>query len=136
MTQDKLSVVVTILMATTATALGAPQTVSPQHSDDSDDAAQCPDAVRGVSMTIEKRAGGVTIDFKTKQKDQVTALQHLLREAATLVEHHSKLVALHPELVDNSTQMLALPAMLVNHSRIASARLGRVLYCGSLPSIS
>ncbi len=112
MTHDKLSALVVILTATTATALAAPQTVAPKESDDTDElAAQCPDAVKGVAMKIEKREGGVAIDFKAKQKDQVAPLQHLLREAATLVEHHSKLLALHPELVDDNTQMLSLPAM-------------------------
>jgi hypothetical protein len=123
MTHDKLSALVVILTATTATAFGAPPTVSPNDNDNDDTeelSTQCPDAVKGVAMTIEKREGGVAIDFKTKQKDQVAPLQHLLREAATLVEHHSKLLALHPELVDDNTQMLSLPAMDIDVRDTAS----------------
>jgi hypothetical protein len=109
MTYDKLAAVAVVLTA--HAALGAPPTLPNKSEDTGELGSQCPEAVRGVALSIEKREGGVTIDFSTRHKDQLPALRHLLREAATLVEHHSKLLALHPELLDNSDQMLALPAM-------------------------
>ena len=124
MTHDKVTVVALILTASSATAIGAPPTAQPPAASPGDTTdpsiPQCPEAIRNVDLSVEKLEGGVTLQFRAKKKDQVGELRLMLRELATLVEHHSKLAALHPELVDNSQQMLVMPAVDIDVRDIAS----------------
>ncbi len=76
-----------------------------------DDEVKCPDAVRGVAMTVQQIDGGVTLKFTAAKKEQLTDLRLLLREAATTIEHHSKLLALHPEQLQNNPDAGAIPAV-------------------------
>jgi len=108
MTHDKLTAVAVILTAWSAPAIGAPPSGHP--SDSLESATECPDAVRGVDLSVRKLDGGVTLEFTTKHQARVIELRHLLRDLANIVEHHSKLIALHPDLVDSS-YMVEVPAV-------------------------
>jgi hypothetical protein len=106
MTHDKLAAVAMIL-----TAWSAPAIAAPPNEDAIEPATECPDAVRGVDLAVRKLDGGVTLEFTTKQRGQVGELRLLLRDLANIVEHHSKLIALHPDLVEDSSYMVSVPAV-------------------------
>src|SRR5688572_27328473 len=58
---------------------------------------ECPEPLRGVRLSLEPVGGGVAFKFTTADKSELDDLRVLLREAATLIEYHTKLAALHPE---------------------------------------
>ena len=59
--------------------------------------ARVPEPLRGVQLSLEPTSGGVAVRFTTVNKGELEDLRSLLREAATLIEYHTKLAALHPE---------------------------------------
>lgn len=80
----------------------------------------CPDAVRGVALALGTTDGGVSLRFTTTRTKQLADLRLLLREAATVIEHQSKLAALHPELVERTEDKIVLPAVDIDVTDIAT----------------
>lgn len=111
---DKLSVsfaLAAVAWAPTALAKPPPQPSPQQRSapiqeDESEDEEECPEAVRGVDLALIPVSGGARMDFTTKHKDQVDDLRMLLREAGATMEYHSKLIALHPDLVSSEDEVI------------------------------
>ena len=62
-------------------------------------------------MAVREVGSGVSISFSTKRAEQVAPLRLLLREVAIMIEHQSKLAALHPELVEAGPGQIVLPAV-------------------------
>jgi hypothetical protein len=60
--------------------------------------SDCPEAVRGVDVALSPASDGVALVFTTPEKKQAKELTKLLREAGAMIEYHSKMAALHPEL--------------------------------------
>jgi hypothetical protein len=58
----------------------------------------CPEAVRGVDVALSPVSDGVALVFTAPEKKQQKELTKLLREAGAMIEYHSKMAALHPEL--------------------------------------
>lgn len=65
-------------------ALAAPPVVIP------DEARRCPEVMRGVSLELRPISGGVALEFTSGRTSQVAELREQLREAARVVEAHSK----------------------------------------------
>ncbi len=57
-----------------------------------DEARQCPEVMRGVSLVFRPISGGVALVFTSPRARQVDELRDQLREAAHVVEAHSKAV--------------------------------------------
>lgn len=73
-------------------------TTSPVGADPMDsDERECPAEVRGVRITSAAMNGGVVFTFTARRATQVPALRSLLREAAVIIEQHTKIAALHPD---------------------------------------
>src|SRR5262245_43260611 len=92
------------LLGSTALASADPfphlndQTKTPDKDSNEDSTlTECPKPLRGVRLSLEPVNGGVTFKFTTVDKGELADLRVLLREAATLIEYHTKLGALHPE---------------------------------------
>lgn len=113
---DKLSVPFALAaLAWAPAALASPPPRSPSHQpiqaqgqgeDEADEEEECPEAVRGVDLALTPVSGGARMDFTTKRKDQLEDLRLLLREAGATMEYHSKLVALHPDLVSSEDEVI------------------------------
>jgi hypothetical protein len=108
MRHAKLAGVIAVLTATTTSAMGDPPAI---NTDEDDAHADCPQAVRGVDVSRKSIDGGVSFKFTTHDKAQLDDLRVLLREAATLIEHHSKLAALHPEQMQVNADAFVIPAV-------------------------
>lgn len=89
----KLVLVAATLVATVATA---------RADSDATDERECPAEVRGVSIASSVTRGGVAFTFRAANPRQLPALRSLLREAAAIIEHQSRLAALHPEVMPTS----------------------------------
>ncbi len=74
---------------------------------------KCPSEVRGVRITSSVLRDGVAFTFVVAKPTQLAGLRSLLREAATLIEHESKLAALHPDpdIMPTSDGDGAIPAL-------------------------
>lgn len=78
------------------TALCAALVVPPAAADprparvDPDIPYDCPPIMRGVSLVLKPISGGVTLDFTSQRLDQTRELRKQLRDAAIVVELHSK----------------------------------------------
>lgn len=66
------------------------------------DGRECPSEVRGVRISSHAVRGGVAFTFTAPKATQLPGLRSLLREAAAIVEHQTKLAALHPEVMPTS----------------------------------
>src|SRR5262245_42142748 len=81
---------------------------------------ECPEALRGVQLSLEPVAGGVAVRFTTPNKKELDDLRSLLREAATLIEYHTKLAALHPEERQSLPNEVVIPAVDIDVKDIKS----------------
>jgi len=73
--------------------------------------SECPEPLRGVQLSLEPVSGGVAVKFTTTNKKELDDLRSLLREAATLIEYHTKLAALHPEERQSLPNEVVIPAV-------------------------
>lgn len=110
---DKLSVpfaLAALAWAPAALAKPPPRSAPQQQpipiQEDESDEEECPEAVRGVDLALIPVSGGARMDFTTKHKEQVDDLRLLLREAGATMEYHSKLIALHPDLVSSEDEVI------------------------------
>ncbi len=78
---------------------------------DADLLTECPEPLRGVELSLEPVSGGVAVKFTTRNKKELDDLRSLLREAATLIEYHTKLAALHPEERQSLPNEVVIPAV-------------------------
>jgi hypothetical protein len=79
-------------------SLGGPAIADPIAIDtDGESADKCPEAVRGVEMSVKKIPGGVQLDFSAPEATQRGGLQRLVKEVSAMIEYYSKLAALDPE---------------------------------------
>lgn len=74
-------------IALAGAALGAALLMTPAAADV---AYECPPVMRGVSLVLKSVDGGVTIDFTSRRGDQARELRRQLRDAAVVIELHSK----------------------------------------------
>lgn len=81
---------------------------------------ECPEPLRGVRLQLEPVGGGVTFKFTTSDKASLADLRVLLREAATLIEYHTKLEALHPESRQPLPDEVVIPAVDIDVKDIAN----------------
>jgi hypothetical protein len=104
---DKLSVPFALaVLAWAPAALARPPQQQIQVQEDESEDEECPEAVRGVELALIPVSGGARMDFTTKHKDQLDDLRLLLREAGATMEYHSKLIALHPDLVSSEDEVI------------------------------
>ncbi|HEU4612737.1 MAG TPA: hypothetical protein VFS15_11695 [Kofleriaceae bacterium] len=107
---DKLSVPFALAaLAWAPAALAKPppaQHPIQNQQDEGEEEEECPEAVRGVDLALIPVSGGARMDFTTKHKEQVEDLRLLLREAGATMEYHSKLIALHPDLVSSEDEVI------------------------------
>ncbi len=109
---ERLAIPLLATLAWAPAALAKPAPRSPPQSqpiqmeDETEEEEECPPAVRGVQLSLTPITSGVRFDFTTARKDQVSDLRDLLREAAATMEYHSKLVALHPDLVTAEDEVI------------------------------
>lgn len=77
------------------------------------DERTCPTEVRGVRITSMTLRDGVAFKFTVAKHTQILGLRSLLREAASIIEHESKLAALHPDpdVMPTSTGEGSIPAL-------------------------
>lgn len=105
MRHANLAGVIAVMSAMTTTAVADPTAIENEAD------TECPQAVRGVDVSRKSIDGGVSFKFIAHDKKQLDDLRLLLREAATLIEHHSKLAALHPEQMQVNAESFAIPAV-------------------------
>ncbi len=85
-------------------------------------AAECPELLRGVNMSLQQVEGGMAFTFITPRKTEVSELQEMLRMSAVIVEQHSQEAALDTtEMADFSTIEL-LPVDIATEDLRAGAR--------------
>jgi len=121
MRHDKLAAAFVVMLSTSAMAQTAKKNVPAQTpkqnapaqttNKNASDKTECPEAVRGADIVVQDVDGGVSLTFTTPKPKQVADLRKLVREAGTVVEHQTKLAALHPELVDKSSAKTVIPAV-------------------------
>src|SRR5690606_9917555 len=63
----------------------------PQQQPQTDPAAECPEFLRGVDLSIQDVKRGVAFKFTTPRKENVKELRQLLTDAADVIEEHSKM---------------------------------------------
>lgn len=90
------------------------QPKEPDQNNEEDLLLECPAPLRGVKLSLESVSGGVTVRFTTADKTELADLRALLREAATLIEYHTKLAALHPEDRQTLPEEVVIPAVDVD----------------------
>ena len=83
----------TVLVGVVIAASAAASFADPVNPDE----RKCPTEVRGVRITSMALRDGVAFMFTVAKPNQLRGLRSLLREAATIVEHESKLASLHPD---------------------------------------
>lgn len=88
-----------------AAVLALPAVAAADSSDD-EKATDCPAAIQGVKITVTRSPRGAVLDFTNPAKANLSDLRQLLREAAATLEYHSKLAALHPELIGKNDDVL------------------------------
>ena len=115
MSCKQAGVIVAMMAVSTTVTADTTKPVIPGH-----ERMQCPDAVRGVDMARETVRGGVAFKFTTSNRLQLPSLRALLREAATMIEHHSKLAALHPEQMPVHGGVPSFPVVDIDVKDIAT----------------
>jgi hypothetical protein len=113
MNRHKVAFVAVIGSSLIATAAFA-QSKSLDQNNEEDLLLECPAPLRGVQLSLESVSGGVAVKFTTDNKTELEDLRALLREAATLIEYHTKLAALHPEDRQTLPQEVVIPAVDVD----------------------
>jgi hypothetical protein len=66
------------------------------------DERECPTEVRGVRITSMPMRDGIAFKFTVAKPKQLPGLRSLLREAAAIIEHRTRVAALHPEVMPMS----------------------------------
>ncbi len=66
------------------------------------DERECPAEVRGVRITSMPTRDGVAFMFTVAKRTQLPGLRSLLRDAAAIIEHRTRVAALHPEVMPMS----------------------------------
>jgi hypothetical protein len=82
-----------VLAGLAIAASAAPTLADPGDTDE----RECPTEVRGVRIASSVLRDGVAFTFTVAKPGQLSALRSLLREAASILEHDSKIAALHPD---------------------------------------
>ncbi len=78
---------------------GPPQVVP--YEDPEEAARRCPEVMRGVALIFRPIPGGIALEFTSPRQHQVPELRKQLREAALVVEQHSKApIPVHAEAGD------------------------------------
>lgn len=86
-----------VLLSTLVLSLTTAAGAEPVPTDtDKQQSEECPNAVRGVELSLKQVPGGVTLQFLAPDTSQRIELERMLREAGALVEYQSKLAALRP----------------------------------------
>jgi hypothetical protein len=80
-----------LVLAIVGTA--ASSAADPMDSDE----RKCPSEVRGVRVASSRIRDGVAFTFTVAKPTQLSGLRSLLRDAAMIIEHDSRLAALHPD---------------------------------------
>jgi len=84
----RIAAAVAVLTATSIGNAGPPQVVP--YEDPGEDARRCPEVMRGVALVFRPIEGGIVLEFTSPRQQQVPELRQQLREAAVVVEQHSK----------------------------------------------
>lgn len=58
---------------------------------------ECPEVLRGVSLSLREQPSGVALTFTARSKKQHAELHELVYAAGAFIEYRSKLGELHPE---------------------------------------
>jgi hypothetical protein len=82
-------------------------------------ARQCPTVLRGVALVIRPIAGGVALDFMTPRQHEVPALRGQLREAALVLEQHSK-TFLRPAAATAEPRGVRIPPLDISVNDVAA----------------
>ena len=85
------------LVLVSATLVAATTSV---HADATNpDERECPTEVKGVRISAMPIRDGVAFKFSVAKATQLPGLRALLREAAAIIEHQTRVAALHPEMM-------------------------------------
>lgn len=79
---------VAALTAGTVAIAGPPQVVP--YEPPQQEARRCPEVMRGVALIFRPIPGGIALEFSSPRQHEVPELRKQLREAALVVEQHSK----------------------------------------------
>jgi hypothetical protein len=96
-----------LILAGFAGAAGA----DPSHAVDSQSAAldiQCPTSLFGVDLSLEPAPGGIVLEFTRPSTDYVREFRKIVRDAAQVVEQHTKM-----KVLNTNTDELHLPDVKV-----------------------
>jgi hypothetical protein len=84
----RIAAAVAVLTASTAASAGPPKVVPYDEVREED--RQCPEVMRGVALIFRPIPGGVILEFTSPRQHEVAELRQQLREAAIVIEQHSK----------------------------------------------
>lgn len=71
-------------------ALAIPAVSSAQRAQPEDSQLECPDIMRGLSLSVRDVKGGIELDITTPQRERVAEVREEARAAATELEKRSK----------------------------------------------
>jgi hypothetical protein len=83
----RIAAAVAVVAASAVGSAGPPQVVPYEEAEAE---RQCPEVMRGVALVFRPIAGGVMLEFTSPRQHEVPELRQQLREAAVVVEQHSK----------------------------------------------
>lgn len=87
-----------VAMASTGAAQPVPSVPPPTGSS----AHPCPAYVRGAKLSVRDIDGGVAFEITTGTAAYVEDLRQMLRELASIVEHHARALAADPHPAENA----------------------------------
>lgn len=96
---------------------------------------QCPEVLRGVAFVVRPVAGGVALEFTSPRQHEVPELREQLRDAALVIEMHSK-ASMQPVSDPAETGVRIPPVEISVNDVAAGARvIIRAQRAGDLPAL-
>jgi hypothetical protein len=84
------------------------------HAEDpwTDSTGQCPESIKGVTVTTKEVGGGVTVSLVRPTVEHVDELCDQVRHVSTLVERHSKVASTDPMVAANPDALVIPPVTI------------------------
>jgi hypothetical protein len=105
----RIAAAVAVLTASAVGSAGPPPRVVP-YDEPRESVRQCPEVMRGVALVFRPITGGIAIEFSSPRQYQVPELRQQLREAAIVVEQHSK-APLPVSAIDEDPEAARIPPL-------------------------